>query len=165
MIFPSLTGDVRILVVVLLTTPAWPKIFLNRLKMKTKIWNLLHDGIIEKIEGAIPGDLLVTVEIKWIKQLFSRGNDCFYLKLTNCTLLEFYPFDKDILITNIQSILKYELWNASCEEEGDMIILYCSTGILKLKYDTSVAYLDKTTVITEQEIIAKLDSDRSWENS
>ncbi|MGP0566961.1 MULTISPECIES: hypothetical protein [unclassified Nitrospina] len=132
--------------------------------MKSGVWDLFHDGSIASIDGGVPGDLLLKIEIKWLKQLFSKENDWIWLELRNCKLFEFKPEDQSHYLQNISTIQKQDLWIEDCEESGEGLTVYCHGGILRTRYGNHIVYLEEGQVISEETIRSKLDSDQSWKN-
>jgi hypothetical protein len=57
------------------------------------IWNLLHDGCIERIEGNVRGDLSVFVSIEYLRSRFQDTGDCIVVKLIDCSQFAFRNYE------------------------------------------------------------------------
>lgn len=57
-----------------------------------RVWHLLHDGSVVAIEGSVPGDLTIVVEIAYLRCLLPEPGDRFLVRLIGCSLLEYHRF-------------------------------------------------------------------------
>lgn len=120
--------------------------------MDPTLWNLLHDGTIERIEGTLPGDLSVHVCISYLRKGFPGAGTGFVVHLSGCTRFVLTPYDKPG-IADIATIatLAPEILSA---EPGDPLTLCCAEGMLALRYDDATLSLDSGEAIT----LAQLDA-------
>ena len=126
--------------------------------MDTKIWNLFHDRTLINIQGEIPGDLSLTIDLEYLRKMFDQDGKWFLLELHKCSLFEFYPYpyaDDDKAIDDQKSILNYDLWMTSAEKGNDQIIIYCFDGILKTRYRGYSIYFDTGKEVSENDLRIK----------
>jgi hypothetical protein len=127
-------------------------------KDQTEIWDLFHDGTLINAQENTPGNLLLTIELEYVREEFDEDFKYFLLELHECSLFEYYPSVWDIeIIKDIKSILKYDLWMTDVEKKNDQIIVYCSNGILKTKYKEYSIFLDTGTKVSKHDLGIKLD--------
>lgn len=128
----------------------------------TDIWDLFHDGTLINAQENTPGNLLLTIELEYVREEFDEDFKYFLLELHECSLFEYYPsvWDIEIIkdiqpINDIKSILKYDLWMTDVEKKNDQIIVYCSNGILKTKYRDYSISLDTGKKVSKDDLIIK----------
>jgi hypothetical protein len=56
------------------------------------IWNVFHDGDITEIVGRPPGDLVLRVEIPYLRQMILPSGAAFVVTLHASTRFEYSPF-------------------------------------------------------------------------
>jgi hypothetical protein len=132
--------------------------------MDTEIWDLFHDGTLINAQENTPGNLLLTIELKCVREEFDEDFKCFLLELHEYSLFEYYPSVWDIKVIenikstkDIKSILKNDLWLKDVEKKNNEIIVYCSDGILKTKYKDYSIFLDTGTKVSKHDLKIKLD--------
>lgn len=125
---------------------------------QTEIWNLFHDGTLVNAQENISGELVLTIELEYVREMFDEDFKYFLLELHECSLFEYCPSIGDIkTIKDIKSILKYDLWMTDVEKKNDQILVYCADGILKIKYKDYSIFLDTGTKVLTQDLRIKLD--------
>ena len=88
--------------------------------MDTEIWDLFHDGVLINAQENTPGNLLLTIELEYVREEFDEDFKYFLLELHECSLFEYYPSVWDIkIIKDIKSILKYDLWLKDVEKRNN----------------------------------------------
>jgi hypothetical protein len=124
----------------------------------TEIWDLFHDGVLINAQENTPRNLLLTIELEYVREEFDQDFKYFLLELHECSLFEYYPSVGDIKsIKDIESILKHDLWMKDVEKKNDQILVYCADGILKIKYKDYSIFLDTGTKVATQDLKIKLD--------
>ena len=124
--------------------------------MDTEIWDVFHDGTLINAQENTPGNLLLTIELEYVREEFDEDFKYFLLELHECNLFEYYPSVGDIkAIKDIKSILKYDLWLKEAEKENNQLIIYCSDGILKTKYRDYSIFLDTGKKVSKDDLIIK----------
>jgi hypothetical protein len=108
--------------------------------MDVRLWNLLHDGHINRIEGSLPGDLRLEVSVLYLRQMLPGEGEGFFVLLSKCSRFEYVPWDEQP-IEDLRAIeaLSPELLSA---EPGDPIEVCCSGGMLRLRYEAARVELD-----------------------
>ncbi len=132
--------------------------------MDTEIWDLFHDGTLINAQENTPWNLLLTIELEYVREEFDEDFKCFLLELHECSLFEYYPsvWDIEVIkdiksVKDIKSILKYDLWMTDVEKKNNEMIVYCSDGILKTKYRDYSIFLDTGTKVSKHDLGIKLD--------
>jgi hypothetical protein len=99
-----------------------------------EIWNLLHDGGIASVRGAIPGDLTLRVEIDYLTQIMNPPCDAIDLTLVGCETFEYLNWNDDRGTTdvNILAELEPEILSATSTSTGVRVI--CSDGRFDIQY-------------------------------
>lgn len=120
--------------------------------MNLELWNLLHDGRIMRIDGAIPGDLSLHVSIGYLRTCFPGQGTGFIVHLAGCSQFAFTPYD-EAAITDLADIAALSPWIVSCDPEAPLEV-HCAEGMLALRYDDATLSLDSGEAIT----LAQLDA-------
>lgn len=108
--------------------------------MDVRLWNLLHDGGIDRIEGTLPGDLRLEVSVLYLRQMFPGEGEGFTVQLSNCSCIEYAPWDMPATddLRAIEAVSP-EVLSA---KPGDPIEVCCAGGMLRLRYETASVQLD-----------------------
>jgi hypothetical protein len=102
--------------------------------MNAAIWNHLHDGVIESIEGVVPGDLRLAIGIEYLCGRLPTSANHLVVRLRGCTLLEFVPFGA-VATVDRSSIVDAEVEILSASWAADAIEVMCSAGVLRVRYE------------------------------
>jgi len=122
----------------------------------SSLWNLLHDGGIERIEGTVPGDVSLHVSIRYLRNRFPGEGTGFVIHLSNCTLFAFEPYDEPVISDTAAIVaLSPEILSA---EPGDPLEVCCVMGTLRLRYDVATLSLDSGDPITLSDLDAASSS-------
>jgi hypothetical protein len=99
-----------------------------------EIWNLLHDGGITDVEGEVPGDVTLRVEISYITDLLAPPTEAVLVTLVGCTAFEYRSWADDSTTTNIALLAAQEvdILSTSPVEAGVRVI--CSNGQFDIAY-------------------------------
>ena len=116
------------------------------------LWNILHDGGIERIEGAVPGDVVVHVSIPYLRSRFGGNGIGFVVRLSGCTQFMFRPYDEPP-VSDVTAIvaLSPEILSA---EPSDPLEVACVMGSLLLRYVAASISLDTGGLVTLSELDA-----------
>jgi len=68
------------------------------------IWNVLHDGCIDRIVGAVPGEVQVFVRIEYLRGLFSDDGEAIVVHLANCESFTYRRNDAEKATTEFEAI-------------------------------------------------------------
>ncbi|MEM9808096.1 MAG: hypothetical protein AAF959_22750 [Cyanobacteria bacterium P01_D01_bin.56] len=130
---------------------------------KIEIWNILHDAFISEINGKIPGDLCLKVEIEYLCELLSPDSSALWIYLNDCQRFEYTPYSQEEAINDIQQIQSLELGILSTtDEEKAETIVCCDDGLLHMAYADISCQLDNGTPLTVEQLQAV--SKTYWQN-
>jgi len=120
--------------------------------MQRNIWGVFHDGEITQINGTVPGDLRLDLEICYLRAQFPEPGHSFTIELTNCTQLQFSEYDEppSTCLTHIQERKPMVLYVTSEEP----LVLDCAMGTLELDYSEMHVRLPSGRDVSEQELTA-----------
>ena len=59
------------------------------MKQDYNIWNILHDGALVSLQGDVPGDLKIKVEIEYLANKLKGGYSNIFVHLKKCSLFEY----------------------------------------------------------------------------
>jgi hypothetical protein len=120
--------------------------------MDRAIWGVFHDGTIETIEGSVPGDVSLTVEIAYLRSMFEGDGTTFIIQLQGCTQLRWTEFNEeptaDILMIQEQ---EPEILYIISEHP---LVLDCTMGTLELEYEAMSVALDSERRVNYDELIS-----------
>ena len=68
-------------------TPAEP--------LTADLWNVLHDGGVDRVEGAVPGTVRLHCYCQYLRKSFEEPGDGFVITLYGCTSLTYQPYTAD----------------------------------------------------------------------
>jgi hypothetical protein len=122
------------------------------------IWNVLHDGVIVAVDGAVSGTLRLDVSIDYLLRRFDEPGDCIHVFLVGCTRFayrrsaeEAFTEDLSVIAAQQLEIINASMIDGSCEIE-------CSDGVLEVVAADGSVGLDTGRVITLTELIEVADS-------
>ena len=118
--------------------------------MNPSLWNLLHDATLAAVEGSVPGDLLLTIECDYIREMLPRTGAGFVVRLCGCSFFEFEPYDQPPY-ADLPAIGQLELEILSAEA-GNPLAICCTGGTLRLRYESAEIALDSGKAISLGEL-------------
>jgi hypothetical protein len=127
--------------------------------MDYAIWNTLHDGSIDSIDGVVPGDVHVCVGIAYLTKMLPTAADYVVVHLRGCRQFEYRPFDEAV-VSELPEIAAADVEVLSGEEVCGSVSVVCVAGYLKLAYDRVDLSLVEGRVITQAELEGA--ADRYW---
>jgi hypothetical protein len=127
------------------------------------IWNVLHDGIIVAIDGAVPGTIRLQVSIDYLRKRFSQSGELIQIVLEDCSRFTYRASDASGPTTELPliadmapEILSATLTDGLCEIE-------CADGVLEVVATDGSVQLDSGHAVTLQELIDVADDYwREW---
>jgi hypothetical protein len=119
-------------------------------------WQYLHDGSIERIDGAVPGDLVVRVSIEYLRAQFAGAGDGFDIALHGCTRFEFEPYG-GVPCDDLAAIAAMDVEILSRADEMPLTIA-CVTGVLRLDYAAAAIRLDTGEPVTIEQLVQASDA-------
>lgn len=125
--------------------------------MSITLWDNLHDGVIEHLEGRVPGDLVLSVRIEYLRKLFSDDGKNIIVRLKDCTELMYEPE------TTLEMLKEFTAVWEELEHEGilggsaagDFTRVFCMNGSIYLKYSDYELTLDTGVPITIEQLQEK----------
>ncbi|MEW6495761.1 MAG: hypothetical protein AB1589_25060 [Cyanobacteriota bacterium] len=116
--------------------------------MSEQIWNLLHDGVIEKLSGNIPGTVKVCIQISYLRHIFSEDGDSIIVILDNCQKLEYEPYSSNRRFTEFSLIESESPEILEARSEDNDILIVCGEGLIYIRYTEVSLALDTGCEIT-----------------
>jgi hypothetical protein len=115
-------------------------------------WGVFHDGVIQAIEGTIPGNLVLTIEIGYLRAMFEGDGTSFRVALAGCTRLRYSEYDEEPTV-DLDRIREREPEILYVTSEHPLV-LDCVMGPLELEYEEMAVTLDNGLELTEQELVS-----------
>jgi hypothetical protein len=126
--------------------------------MQRDVWAVFHDGILAGIEGSVPGDLRIQIQIEYLRREFDEDGDVFIVELGSCTKFRFSEYEaqptEDLVEIQAREI---DVLYVSSENP---LVLDCSMGVLELDYKTMRVFLPSGRDVTREDLVAA--SKRYW---
>src|ERR1700722_4533671 len=96
------------------------------------IWNILHDGVVVAVEGTVPGNLRVDIEIDYLRKRFPDSGDLIQVHLGGCTRFAYRQYEKSEFSTALAEMAAMgpEILGASIRD--GMCEVECSDGTLEV---------------------------------
>lgn len=129
------------------------------LRNDTSVWEILHDGSIFCLEGAVPGDVRVMVEVEYLRALLPDPGDRFVILLTGCSLVEYHDFvgDEVLLVTDLAAISAVGLEILSARVQDHTVVISMTRGAstymeLHLQYEGLTVSVESGRVVSLEEL-------------
>ncbi|MFW3176546.1 hypothetical protein EX530_18250 [Xanthomonas phaseoli] len=106
----------------------------------TAAWGYLHDGSLDRAEGIVPGDLVLSVSLPYLRKYFQPEGDGFVLMLRGRTLFKLEDHDGAVL-EDPHQIAERSPELLSIVSEAPLAI-YTTLGTLTLAYRSLELALD-----------------------
>lgn len=117
------------------------------------VWNTLHDGSIESINGSVSGDVHVRLDIDYLCEKLPTEANHVVVHLRGCRQFEYRPF-QDEPVDNLREIASADVEVLGAKEVGDSVSVCCVRGFLNLIYDRADVSLAEGREITQAELEA-----------
>ena len=138
---------------------------LQEMNPRAEIWNVLHDGGLAAIEGGIPGDVSIRVNIPYLRKMFSADGEDIVVCLTNCTELRMKIWEEDITTDDPRQIVESGTEILSTESEDVPVHIITTLGELDIDFEGFSLSLDTGRHISFEELcIACENYWNRWEN-
>ncbi len=132
---------------------------------RAELWNVLHDGTIDAIQGSVPGDIEIQVDILYLRKMFSDDGESIVVRLTNCTKLSMKIWEDDVITDDPERIASTETEILSTESDGVPVHIVTTLGELDLEFDDFSLWLDNGRQITFLELCDACENYwNRWEN-
>ena len=118
------------------------------------IWNVLHDGGVDRIVGNVPGDVHVFVGIEYLRERFPDDGDEIVVCLSNCTIFSHRPYDAEKAVTDLTSIADKSPTILSAEMHGSICRVFTDSGELDMQCGGGSVSLDSGRAISLTELLS-----------
>lgn len=118
------------------------------------IWNVLHDGGIQRIEGTIPGDIHVHVSIEYLRERFGDEGDTIIVTLFDCDVFSHRLNNAEHAVSDLTAIATESLTILSTEMEGPLCRVFTGVGVLEVRCDGGAISLDSGRNVSLEELIS-----------
>lgn len=127
--------------------------------MPARVWNLLHDGVVERISGSASGDISLFVSVLYLREMFEGEGEGFILHLSDCSIFELTLWDS-VPTADLRQIegAGIEILSA---KDGDPVKVCCAEGMLRVRYRSASLRLDSGAAVTLDELDAA--ATRYWD--
>jgi hypothetical protein len=117
--------------------------------MSVELWNQFHDGDIAQIIVPRPDQRVVTIGISYLRDMFDSPGDAFRVTLSGCDQFAYQLYDSDDWISDAAQIMQHSPEILSAQEgEGEMIVISCTNGTLRMRYKEAIVMLDTGQPVT-----------------
>jgi hypothetical protein len=127
------------------------------------VWSTLHDGCMVAIEGTVPGDLRITVEIQYLCRYLPTESECIIVTLEDCTRFEYRPYEYP-RTNDLNEIAALELEIIGARVAGDGVAVDCGHrshgGELTVNYKRTRCSTTEGRVISQAELESA--AERYW---
>lgn len=127
--------------------------------MQRDVWEVFHDGTVVRIEGAVPGDLRIGLEITYLRRMFDEPGDSFTVELGSCSRFQYTEYDAE-RTENLPDIESKEPEILSVESVEPLVIC-CVMGTLELEYKSMKVLLPSGTEVDERALLSA--GQRYWD--
>ncbi len=121
--------------------------------MDYAVWNTLHDGSIEAIDGSVPGDVHVRVAIEYLCEKLPTAASHVVVHLRGCRRFEYRPFEGDA-VSDLSAIASADVQVLSAKDADGIVSVVCANGFLELVYDRTDISLAEGRAISQAELEA-----------
>ena len=118
------------------------------------IWNVLHDGEVERIVGSVPGDVRVHVGIEYLRERFSDDGDQIVVCLSGCTKFSHRLYDAENAVKDFTSIANESGTILSAEMHDSVCRVFTDLGVLEMQCRGGSVSLDSGRAISLNELLS-----------
>jgi hypothetical protein len=121
------------------------------------IWNILHDGVIVAVEGTVPGNLRIDIEIDYLRKRIPDPGTSIQVLLVGCTRFALREYENAKFSTALTEIaaMRPEVLNASLK--NGICKIDCADGTLAVVTAGGSICLDSGRPLTLEELAAVAD--------
>jgi len=132
---------------------------------RAEIWNVLHDGGVAAVDGAVPGNVTIRVNIPYLRQMFSDDGEDILVHLDGCMSLVMKIWDEDITTDDPKRIASIDTEILSTESEDVPVHIITTLGELDIAFEGFSLTLDNGRRITFKELCDACENYwNRWEN-
>jgi len=123
--------------------------------MSSDIWTIVHDGSIIAIAAMEPSDLVVTIDIPYLRHMFDANGTAFLIRLHQCDRFEYRDYSDSQWTNSFADIIRAEPEILSVKADtGQEILITCTEGQLRMHYESCTIALDTGVPVTRDELAA-----------
>lgn len=128
------------------------------LTVEYALWNMLHDGSITDVEGSVPGDVTVAVEIEYLRSMLPEPGTRFLIRLCGCTQFEFRRFiAEETLVSDLTTVAAEEPEILSAQLRDHSVVVCMTRGAgpymeLHLQYENLSVFLENGRPVPTEEL-------------
>lgn len=115
---------------------------------RADIWNVLHDGGIAAIDGVIPGDVVIRVNIPYLRRMFSEDGEDIIVRLLNCTRFTMKIWEGDVVTDNFEQIVHTGNEILSTDSEDVPVHIFTTFGEIDIHFDAFTLLLENGRPVT-----------------
>jgi len=123
--------------------------------MDPATWGVLHDGVITRALGVVPGDLTLSIEIRYLCGHLPTTAEHLVVMISSCEQFEYRPFEQPP-VTEPHAIAALELVLLYANLEESSIRVDCSDGgyggILLLRYESAQLFTAEGRPLSQSEV-------------
>ncbi len=122
------------------------------------IWNVLHDGSIDRVAGTVPGRVSLYVGIEYLRERIPDDGEYIIVTLDECKSLVYRPYNSTIEMTDLTTIGGKSLTILNAEMEKSTCRVFTDLGILEIQFDGGSLSLDSGRIISLRDLLAVADA-------
>jgi hypothetical protein len=122
------------------------------------IWNVLHDGVIVAVDGAVPGTLCLDISIDYLRKRFADSGESIQVLLNGCTRFAYRQSAEAVFTAELPAIAEQRPEILSASIVDGLCEVECSDGVLEVVASDGAIRLDTGHDVTLQELIEVADS-------
>jgi hypothetical protein len=123
--------------------------------MDVATWNVLHDGRLIAVEGTVPGELRLLVEIEYLCRHLPTQSQQLIVTLASCEQFVFHPYEQSP-VTEPNGIAALGLELLSAQHEGGFLTIECADGgyggQLVLRYASALLSTKEGRPLSQSEV-------------
>jgi hypothetical protein len=122
------------------------------------IWNILHDGVIVAVDGTLPGDLQIDIEIDNLRKRIPDPGALIQVLLIGCTRFAFREYEKSGFSTALTEIAAMGPEIVTASMKDGVCEVDCTAGTLEVVAGDGAIGLDSGRAVTLQELTEVAES-------
>ena len=127
------------------------------------LWNTLHDGVIVAIDGTVPGEPVLEVEIGYLAGRLCPGTKSVFVRLVDCSSF-LYDFrssmEETVRLSVLSEIAESRPIIMAGEQDLDGVLIECWCGAIQCRYSSACIMLENKAPIAYETLLAECE--RYW---
>lgn len=119
---------------------------------RVEIWNLLHDGGIAGMQGSVPGDVTLRINIPYLGQMFPGNGADILLLLISCTRFKMKIWEDDLLTDDPERIVGSNTEILSTDSDDIPVHIVTTQGEIDVEFQTFTLTLDDGQPVTFEQL-------------